>query len=95
MATIVERLIAAHADTQFVLATTKSDVLAALDEIRDLIGTMEDFKQFPEGANGAILFALLKHASTTCPDVGDFNYVYQGCQAALNTTFRVLSDEVA
>ena len=94
MTSIVEKLIAAHSDQQFVFATTKREVFAVLDEIRNIVGTMEDFAQFPEGANGAVLFALLKNASTGCPDAGDFNHVHQGCQAALSTAFGVLREEI-
>jgi hypothetical protein len=91
---IVEKLIAAHDDQQFVLATTRHDVLAVLDRIKGDVQQMEDFTQFPEGADGVILFALLKDRSRTCPDAGDFNQLYQGCQAALSTAFKVLEREI-
>lgn len=91
---IVEKLIAAHDDKQFVLATTKHDVLAVLDRIKSAVQQMEDFTQFPEGPDGAILFALLHDRSRTCPDAGDFNRLYQGCQAALSTAFKVLGQEI-
>ena len=94
MASIVERLIATHPDKQFVYPTTKQDVLVALDELRHVIEAMDDFAQFPEGANGAVIYALLKRASSTSPDAGDFNYLHQGCQAAMRTAFEVLSASV-
>jgi hypothetical protein len=94
MSSIVEKLIAAHSEKQFVFATSKREVLVALDEIRNIVAAMEDFAQFPEGANGAVLYALLKNASTSCPDAGDFNYVHQGCEAALRTAFVVLREEI-
>jgi hypothetical protein len=94
MTSIVEKLIAAHPDKQFVFATTKREVLAALDEIRNVVEAMEDFAQFPEGTNGVVLFALLQNASTSCPDAGDFDHVHQGCQAALRTAFGVLREEI-
>ena len=94
MTSIVEKLILAHSDKQFVFATKKREVFARLDEIRNIVEAMEDFAQFPEGANGAVLYALLKNASTSCPDTGDFNDVHQGCQAALSTAFGVLREEI-
>ena len=93
MTSIVERLIATHPDTQFVYPTTRQDVFAALDELRQVVEAMDDFSEFPEGANGAVIYALLKRASTTCPDAADFNDAHQGCQAALSTAFDVLSRE--
>ena len=94
MTSIVKKLIAAHSDKQFVFPTTKREVFATLDELRNIVEAMENFAQFPEGANGAVLYALLKNASTTCPDVGDFNHVHQGCEAALSTAFAVLREEI-
>jgi hypothetical protein len=94
MTSIVEKLIAVHPESQFVVATTKREVFAALDEIRNTVEAMEDFAQFPEGSNGTVLYALLKRASKGCPDWGDFNYVHQGCLAALNTAFEVLGREI-
>lgn len=95
MTSIVDKLIAAHADGPFVTATNKRDVRASLDEIRDVIEGMDDFSRFPEGASGAILYALLKAASRRCPDLGDFDHVHQGYQAALGAAFVVLRDETA
>ena len=94
MASIVEELIAAHSDTQFVFATNKREVFAALEQIGKIVGAMEDFAQFPEGANGAVLYALLKNASTSCPDAGDFNLIHQGCQKALSAAFSVLREKI-
>ena len=91
---LVEKLIAAHADKPFVVATTKHDVLAVLDRIKSAVQQMEDFTHFPEGTNGAILFTLLQDGSSACPDAGDFGHLYQGCKAALSTAFRVLEQEI-
>lgn len=93
MASIVAKLIAAHPDEQFVFATTKRDVVAALDAIRSTVEAMGEFEQFPEGSNGVILYAMLKNAAITCPDTGDFGYIHQGCQAALSTAFEVINRE--
>jgi len=55
---------------------------------------MDDFDKFPEGAIGAILYAVLKNASETCPDVSDFGYVQQACSMAIDTAFEVIASEV-
>jgi hypothetical protein len=94
MPSIVDTLIATHPDGPFVYATTKPEVLATLDAIRRTIEAMPDFERFPEGSIGAVLYATLRHASTACPDPGDLNQVHQGCQAALSTAFRVISEDI-
>jgi hypothetical protein len=93
MSSLVEELIVAQPAEQIVLATTKREVFATLDAIRSTVEKMEEFTQFPEGSRGAILYALLKDASKSCPDVGDFNYIHQGCQAVLSAAFKVLSKQ--
>jgi hypothetical protein len=91
---IVEKLAAAWEGEPLMIATGKRDVFATLDRIRSTVDEMEDFTTFPEGSSGAILFALLKTASETCPDAGDFGGLYQGYQAALSAAFKVLRQEI-
>ena len=60
MTSIVEKLIDAHSEKQFVVATTKREVFATLDEIRRTVEAMEDFEQFPEGSSGVILYGSVE-----------------------------------
>jgi len=57
MSSLVEKLIAAHSENQFVAATTKREVFAVLGKIRSTVEAMEDFTQFPEGP--AAQFSML------------------------------------
>lgn len=59
---IVKRLTDEYADgggDAFVLPTSKQTVLDYLDNLKRRVEVMEDFKTFPEGDPGVVLFALL------------------------------------
>lgn len=95
MDSMTERLIRACPEDQrpWVLQTTKSDVLQALERLREVVEGMGDFDRFPEGAAGVILFALMRAQADACPDVGDFSSVCQGCERLLADVGRAIGDE--
>lgn len=81
-------------NADYLFPTTKDNVLEMLDTLKKSVMEMEDFTEFHEGADGVILYALLKQSSHKCPDVGDFNYIYQGYQSVLEATFKTIKDDV-
>ncbi len=81
-------------DVNYIFPATKDNVLELLDTLKMRIMDMEDFTGFPEGADGVILFALLEQSSHRCPDVGDFNYIYQGYQSVLEAAVKSIKGDV-
>ena len=91
---IMENAINRCSEVNILFPTTKDNVLKLLDTLRSSIMELDDFTEFPEGADGVILFALLKQTSNNCPDAGDFNHIYQGYQSVLEAAFKTIKEDV-
>lgn len=85
---IVKRLTDEYADggnDAFVLPTSKDSALTYLDNLKRRVEVMEDFKAFPEGDPGVVLFALLWDRAGELTDVGEFNLDRQGLAKLMDT----------
>lgn len=72
---IVKRLsdeYAASGGDAFVLPTSKESALDYLDNLKRRVEVMEEFKAFPEGDPGVVLFALLWDRAGETSDRGEF-----------------------
>lgn len=94
MSNILGNIINRYSEVNYIFPTTKDDVLELLDALKSSIEEMEEFTEFPQGADGVILFALLQKSSHSCPDAGDFNYIYQGYRSVLETAFKTVKEDV-
>ena len=94
MPTVAEKMIASYPpeSQSFVFDTSKEEAIRFLKGLANTIEEMEPFDRFPEGAQGVVLYALLKDLAWSCPDIGDFNYVRQGCHQVLDAAFGVLAE---
>ncbi len=91
---MLERLLREYPGEQqrFVRAAGKAEVLAYLKGLAAAVERMEDFDRFPEGAMGAIIYALLEGRVSTCPDVDDFGDELRAIDRVARASFRALSD---
>jgi hypothetical protein len=88
MDSFADRIVNAYAQKAYVYPTTKTTVLDKLEGLKGEVASLDEFGGFPEGASGILLYALLKKSAKECPDLGDFNYIYQGLQAVLDACFE-------
>src|ERR1700682_2076237 len=94
MATFAERMVQRYPQQQDIFSTTKADVVTLIEHLKATISGLDDFSLFPEGSPGIIVYALLKDASHSCPDLGDLNWKYQGLTLALKASFEEISDSL-
>jgi len=93
---IVKRLTDEYADggnEAFVLPTTKETVYAYLDNLKRRVEVMEEFKAFPEGDPGVVLFALLWDRAGELTDVGEFGQDRQGLARLMDTFCSIAEKE--
>ena len=88
MSSFAEKIVKAYPEPQFVIPTTKDDVLRLIDRLKSTIVSLDDFSEFPEGSRGVVVYAILKAASDNCPDIGDFGYIHQGLEMVLKASFE-------
>jgi hypothetical protein len=94
---IVEQLKSSYSDNErsFILKTNKETAIHRLREIEREIMALPDFDSFPEGANGVILYCMLKAEAQQCPDLGDFSYRRQGYEKMVQVSFEVIATETS
>jgi len=91
MTTFAERMTTGYPEPAFVRPAMKADAVRLLDNLRSEILGLEEFSTFPEGADGVVIYALLKRASRACPDLGDFNYIHQGLKLVLDASHQEIA----
>jgi hypothetical protein len=92
---IVKRLTDEYADggnDAFVLPTSKESALAYLDNLKRRVETMEEFKAFPEGDPGVVVFALLWDRAGDVENGGEFSQDRQGL-ARLMEIFGTIAEK--
>jgi len=78
---IVKRLTdeyAGDAGKEFVLPASKQSAISYLDNLKRRVEAMEEFKAFPEGDPGVVVFALLWDRAGELDDRGQFGQDREG-----------------
>jgi hypothetical protein len=93
---IVKRLTDEYADSgsdAFVLPTSKQSALSYLDNLKRRVEVMEDFKAFPEGDPGVVIFALLWDRAGTVENGGEFTQDRQSLQRLIEIFAEIAEKE--
>jgi len=93
---IVSRLIGAHRSTDsdaVVFPASKKGALSYLDNLKRRVELMEDFKEFPEGDPGVVVFALLWDRAGEASDGGEFAHDCHGLTNLIEKFRHVAGDE--
>ncbi len=94
MSANVPRLLQNYPEKEFIRATTQREVFDLLVALKDWTAKQPNLSEFPEGACGVVICALLDLASVSCPDVGDFSHIYHGMQKILKASYDEISREI-
>jgi len=93
---IVGRLTDAYRNTDgdaVIFPASKKSALRYLDDLKRRVEAMEDFKEFPEGDPGVVVFALLWDRLGEASDSGEFGQNCEGLAKLIDTFWQATGDE--
>lgn len=77
-------------ETQLIFETSKDQVLAKQQRIRERVEKMAEFTEFPEGVTGVLIYNMLEMDA----DISDISHIKQGCEKILKAAGSVVVEEV-